>query len=47
VAVSKITWIPFTIAVVSCGLVGIAAGLHPARKAAGVDPVVALREKSI
>jgi putative ABC transport system permease protein len=45
VAVSQITWIPFVIAVASCGLVAVVFGLYPARKAARVDPVVALREK--
>jgi putative ABC transport system permease protein len=45
VAVSQVTWIPFVIAVASCGLVAVVFGLYPARRAARVDPVVALREK--
>jgi len=45
VAVSQITWIPFLIALVTCGSVAVVFGLYPARKAARVDPVVALREK--
>ena len=45
VAVSQITWIPFVIALGTCGSVAVVFGLYPARKAARVDPVVALREK--
>lgn len=45
VAVSQITWIPFGIALGTCGLVAVGFGLYPARQAARVDPVVALREK--
>jgi putative ABC transport system permease protein len=45
VAVSKITWIPFVISIAACSLVAITFGLYPARKAARLDPVVALREK--
>jgi putative ABC transport system permease protein len=47
VAVSEVTWIPFAIALSACGLVAVVFGLYPARKAARVDPVAALREKRI
>ncbi|MBZ5496888.1 MAG: ABC transporter permease [Acidobacteriia bacterium] len=45
VAVSQITWIPFAISIAACTLVAVAFGLYPARKAARLDPVAALREK--
>ena len=46
VASSRVTWVPFAIAVVSCTLIGLVAGLHPARKAAHLDPVVTLRQRA-
>ena len=45
VAVSQVTWIPFALGIISCGLVAVVFGLYPARRAAQVNPVVALREK--
>jgi len=45
VATSRLTWVPFAIAVGSCAVVALLFGLYPARKAARVDPVVALRGK--
>ncbi len=44
VAVSRLTWLPFAIAVGACAAVAIVFGLYPARKASRVDPVVALRQ---
>jgi putative ABC transport system permease protein len=43
VASSSVTWVPFAIALVSCTLIGLVAGLHPARRAAHLDPVATLR----
>jgi putative ABC transport system permease protein len=45
VASSRVTWVPFVVALSSCALVGVAAGLHPARRAARVDPAATLRER--
>jgi len=44
VATSAITWLPFAISIVACGLVAVGFGLYPARKASRVDPAVALRK---
>ena len=43
----EITWVPFAVAVSACGLLAVLFGLYPARKAAVVDPVVALRDGKI
>ena len=40
---SSVTWIPIATSVTSCTFVALVFGLYPARKAAGVDPAVALR----
>ncbi len=45
--VSKVTWLPFAVSVASCSLVAVLFGIYPARKAARVDPVVALRAAKI
>ena len=39
----KISWLPLVIAVVACAVVALVFGMVPARKAAAVDPIVALR----
>ena len=46
VASTRVTWVPFAIGLAACGLVGVAAGLYPARKAARVDPATTLRQRS-
>lgn len=46
VASSRVTWMPFAIALVSCTLIGVVAGLYPARKAARLDPVATLRQRA-
>ena len=45
VASSRVTWVPFAVALISCAIVGVAAGLLPARRAAGVDPAATLRQR--
>jgi len=40
----KITGISLAVSIVSCSVVALLFGLYPARKAAAVDPVVAMRE---
>jgi putative ABC transport system permease protein len=41
---AMINWIPFAVALGSCGLVALTFGLYPARRAAAVDPIRTLRE---
>jgi ABC-type antimicrobial peptide transport system permease subunit len=45
VAASSITWIPFVMSIVACGVVAVVFGLYPARKASHVDPAVALQKR--
>ena len=40
---AKLTWLPFAVALVSCGVVALVFGIYPARKAAAVDPIVSVR----
>lgn len=46
-AAGVITWVPFAAAILSCGLIGLLAGIHPARKAAAVEPAAALGERRL
>jgi len=43
----KITGVSLAVSIVSCSAVALLFGLYPARKAAAVDPVVAMREAKI
>jgi putative ABC transport system permease protein len=45
-ASSSVTWVPFAVALLACVVVGLVFGIHPARKAARVDPVVSLRARA-
>ena len=42
-ASSRVTWVPFAVALLACAVLGVVFGLHPARQAGRVDPVLALR----
>jgi putative ABC transport system permease protein len=46
VASSTVTWVPFAVALLACVVVGLVFGIHPASKAARVDPVVTLRGRA-
>jgi putative ABC transport system permease protein len=46
-ATSRVTWVPFVLALAACMTIGLAFGIHPARKAARVDPAVTLREQRV
>lgn len=45
-ASSRITWVPFAVALVACAVIGVVFGIHPARKAARVDPAASLRGRA-
>ena len=45
-AVSRVTWVPFAVALVACTAVGLAFGAYPARKAAHIDPAATLRGRT-
>jgi putative ABC transport system permease protein len=47
IATTRITWVPFVAAFVCCVVIGVAFGIHPARKAARVEPAATLREARI
>jgi putative ABC transport system permease protein len=42
-AVTRVTWLPFAIALAVCTAVGLLFGVYPARKAAHIDPATILR----
>lgn len=45
VTAGRVTWVPFALALVACTALGLAFGLHPAKRAAALDPATALRER--
>jgi putative ABC transport system permease protein len=45
-ASSRITWVPFAVALAACVAIGLIVGIHPARKAARVDPAAAVRGRA-
>ena len=45
-ASSRVTWVPFAAALAACTAIGLAFGIHPARKAAGLDPAMTLRGRA-
>ena len=46
IADSRITWVPFAVALAACVAIGLVFGIYPARKAARVDPVASLRGRA-
>jgi putative ABC transport system permease protein len=45
-ASSRITWIPFALSLAACLVVTVLFGVHPARKAARIDPAFTLRDRT-
>jgi putative ABC transport system permease protein len=45
-ATSRVTWTPFAMSLGACIVIGVVAGVYPARRAAGLNPVVALRPET-
>ncbi len=45
-ASSRITWVPFGVALAACVAIGLIFGIYPARKAACVDPAAAVRGRA-
>ena len=46
IASSRVTWVPFAVALVACSAIGLVFGIYPARKAARVDPAASLRGRA-
>ena len=46
IASSRITWVPFAVALGACMAIGLIFGIHPARRAARVDPAAAVRGRA-
>ena len=46
IASSRVTWVPFAVALVACVVIGLVFGIHPARRAARVDPAASLRGRA-
>lgn len=44
---TRITWMPFVAALVSCAAIGLAFGVQPARRAARVEPATTLRQQAV
>lgn len=47
VASSRVTWLPFVVALVACSVVGLVFGVHPARRAARIEPATTLRQRAV
>jgi putative ABC transport system permease protein len=45
-AATHVSWVPFVAALVACVAIGVVAGLVPARRAARLDPAVAVRSRT-
>jgi ABC-type antimicrobial peptide transport system permease subunit len=45
-AASRVTWVPFAIALLACTALGLVFGVYPARKAAHIDPAATLRGRT-
>lgn len=46
VATSRVTWVPFAVALATCLVIGLVFGIHPARRAAQVDPAASVRGRA-
>ena len=45
-ASSRITWVPFALSLAACLATALIFGVHPARKAARIDPAFTLRDRT-